>query len=588
MKFLEKLKGFFSIKSIVTKNMLWTSLFILLTGVILIAASYYIQGNVLTNQLESDSRKIMESWESKITTEEVAEAKASTDRKSPIQRKMAEIFAELPVEHPNVAQGYLFGPELKNGNETSIIAFSDEVLDMLAADGLDLGVMYPQPDIHADGVREMLETKVMTFTKPYDDDYGTWVTVLAPYKDSEGNIFAYMGIDVDASLIKNGKQELLKYTSLALLVILIAMITIQYFITKRTFAPVQDLIKALEKLSQGDFNVQLATSKDELGQVAEKFNTTVVTINRLVTTIRSVSIQSAEQGKELFAALEDNQQISMEITTNIEEISDQVSEQSKSISESVTSLEEISSGVSTIAGSTNVLSDTSMDMREHSEQGSDNVGKVMQQMDAIHKSVLNSVESIEQLQKRSVQIGEIVQVITQIATQTQLLSLNASIEAARAGEEGRGFAVVANEVKKLSEESRKSAEQITELIHYIQKETQVAVDAINEGEHNVEVGIGIVQETGKLFATLASATESVTSQIQEVSAATEEMVAETEQITATIKQLAVTAERNAELSEEIKSSTNEQRISSGKMVDTAEHLNQISTKLEDLVVELKV
>lgn len=588
MKFSKIIKGFFSNKSIVTKNMLWTSSFILLTGIILIAASYYIQGNVLTNQLESDSRKIMESWQSKVTTEEAAEAKANTDRQSPIQRKMAEVFAELPAEHPNVAQGYLFGPELENGNGTSMIAFSDELLDALVQEGLDLGAIYAQPEIHADGVREMLKTKELTFTQPYEDGFGTWVTVLAPYEDSEGNIFAYMGIDVDASLIKHGKQELLKYTSLALLLILIVMITLQYFITKRTFAPVRDLIKALEKLSQGDFNVQLETSKDELGQVAEKFNITVVNINRLVTTIKSVSIQSAEQSNELFAALEDNQQISKEITTNIEEISDQVSQQSKSISESVTSLEDISSGVSTIAGSTNVLSDTSMEMRDHSEQGSENVGKVMQQMDSIHKSVLNSVTSIEQLQRRSGQIGDIVQVITQIATQTQLLSLNASIEAARAGEEGRGFAVVANEVKKLAEESRKSAEQITELIHYIQKETQVAVDAINEGEHNVEVGIKIVQETGELFATLLSATESVTSQIQEVSAATEEMVAETEQITASMKHLAVMADRNAEVSEEIKSSAHEQTISSNKMVNTAEHLNQVSNKLEELVLDLKV
>ncbi|WP_438348685.1 methyl-accepting chemotaxis protein [Paenibacillus sp. FA6] len=575
-------------RSIVTKIMMWTSLSIILTGVILIVASYYIQGEVLTKQLESDSQKIMESWKGKVTQEEANEAKANTDRNSTIQRKMAEVFGELPVMHPNVAQGYLFGPELVNNNETSIIAFSDEVLDMLMADGLNLGGMYPQPTIHADGVREMLKTKELTFTNPYDDDYGTWITVLSPYQDSEGNIFAYMGIDVDASLIMDGKQALLKYTALALLATLIVILAMQYFITKRTFAPVKHLMNALEKLSEGDFNVQLPTSKDELGQVAEKFNATVININRLVTTIKSVSIQSAEQSKELFSTLEDNQEISMEITTNIEEISEQASQQSKSISESVTSLEEISSGVSTIAGSTNLLSDTSMEMRDQSEQGSENVGKVMHQMDSIHKSVLNSVGSIEQLQNRSGQIGEIVQVITQIATQTQLLSLNASIEAARAGEEGRGFAVVANEVKKLAEESRKSAEQITELIHFIQKETQTAVDAINEGERNVEVGIEIVKETGTLFNALLTATESVTSQIQEVSAATEEMVAETEQITASIKHLAVIAERNAEVSEEIKSSAHEQRISSNKMVDTAEHLNQISGRLEELVIGLKV
>ncbi|WMT41073.1 methyl-accepting chemotaxis protein [Paenibacillus sp. D2_2] len=166
--------------------------------------------------------------------------------------------------------------------------------------------------------------------------------------------------------------------------------------------------------------------------------------------------------------------------------------------------------------------------------------------------------------------------ITQIAEQTHLLSLNASIEAARAGEEGRGFAVVANQVKKLAEESAKSAEQIADLVHYIQKETTTAVAAISEGERNVAAGIQIVQETGELFATILDGTDSVTSQIQEVSAATEEMVAETEQITATIKQIAEYAERNAVVSERIKEGAMEQRASSDNIMNSAEHLNQIS------------
>ncbi|MEK4508062.1 methyl-accepting chemotaxis protein [Paenibacillus sp. FSL K6-2524] len=575
-------------RSIVFKNMLLASLSVVLTGAILITASYYIQGEVLTNQLESDSQLVMEAWKNKITPAEAAEAMASTDRNSAIQKKVTEIFDELSATHPNVAQGYIFGSEIVEGNKTLMIAFPTAILDMFAGEDLNLGDNLGQVDFHIEGVKELLKTKEITFTKPYKDDYGTWLTVFYPFQDEQGKVFAYMGMDIDASLILKGKQDLLKYTTIALIITIILILIFQFWTTRRTFAPVKDLMQALDKLSQGDFSVQLKTSQDELGQVNAKFNSTVANINTLVTTIKSVSIQSAEQSKVLSTTMEENHGHSLAITENIEEISEKVSQQSKSISEGVTSLEEITSGVNTIAGSTSSVSEASLQMRDQSEQGNDNVVKVMNQMNSIHQSVMDSVVSIERLQERSGEIEEIVQVITDIATQTHLLSLNASIEAARAGEDGRGFAVVANEVKKLAEQSGNSAKKITDLVHYIQQETLTAVKSINEGEQNVKVGINIVQQTGELFGGILMATDAVTSQIQEVSAATEEMVAETEQITAAIKQLAQLAERNAAVSDEIKTRALEQRSSSNKIVDSAQQMNQISEKLESLVAGLKL
>ncbi|MBP1996331.1 methyl-accepting chemotaxis protein [Paenibacillus eucommiae] len=585
---IKRLNFFKNNQSIVTKNMLLTSLYIILTGAILIAYSYYIQGQVMMDQLQSDSKKTMEAWVKNIPAEDAAEAKENKDPNSPIQKKLSKIFDDLSSSHPNIAQGYLFAPELIDTNKTSMIAFPTAVLEMLAQDNLKLGDLYEQPKIHADAVREMLKDKQLKFTKPYKDDYGIWITVLYPFQDPSGNVFAYMGMDIDASLVMEGKRKLLTYTVIALLITLVVILTLQYVTNRRTFAPIKDLMLALEKLSQGDFNVQLKTSSDELGQVNEKFNTTVTNIKRLVTTIKSVSIESAVQSKVLFSTVEENNGSSSTITKNIEEMSSRVALQSTSISESVTSLEEISTGVNSIASNTSELSETSLHMKDQSERGNQNVEKVMNQMNSINDSVKNSVAIIENLQKRSVEIGQIVQVIAEIAAQTNLLSLNASIEAARAGENGQGFAVVANEVKKLSEESKKSAEQISDLINYIQNETSLAVTAISEGEQNVEMGIAAVRETGTLFKGILSATETVTNQIQEVSAATQQMVAETEQITSSIKHLAVLAERNSVVSDEIRLSAQDQRSSYTKIIESAEQLNQISDKLENLVVELHV
>ena len=114
-----KIRGLFNSKwnlfknqSIASKNMLLTSMYIILTGVVLIGYSYYVQGNVLTKQLESESGKTMESWIKNISVDEAQAAKNDTDPNSPVQKKISKIFDDLSATHPNIAQGYIFGPEL--------------------------------------------------------------------------------------------------------------------------------------------------------------------------------------------------------------------------------------------------------------------------------------------------------------------------------------------------------------------------------------------------------------------------------------------------------------------------------------------
>ncbi|MBP1907379.1 methyl-accepting chemotaxis protein [Paenibacillus turicensis] len=575
-------------RSIVSKNMLLSSVTIILTGVILIMASFYIQGNLLTEQLESESSLVIAALEKRISLETVEGAIESNYPTTAAQKRMTNILDELIESHPNLSQAYLYGSEIVDHNKTKVISVPTKTQENMKENKLELGGLLEHSQVHINAVNNMLNSKEITYSRIFNDAKGTWLTVLTPIEDKSGTIIAYVGIDVDASLIKEGQASLILYSSICLLCTVLLALVVQYFMTKRTFAPIKDMMIAMDQLSQGDFSVRLKTSNDELGQVSTKFNETIHDVNNLVVMIKDVSKQLAAQSKHLSTNTEASHDSSLAITNNIEEISQKINIQSIAIGEGVTSLEEISSGVNTIASSTSEVTESALRMKSQSEQGGKNVAAVIMQMDEIHKSVSQSVDSIEQLRLRSRQIEEIVTVITEIANQTHLLSLNASIEAARAGEHGKGFAVVADEVKKLAEQSGSSAKEIASLVHHIQSETLTAVDAIKEGQSSVEVGISVVHDTGQIFGSMLEVTEAVTGQIQEVSAATEQMVAETEQVTSAIKQLSILAERNAVLASEIESKSMSQRDASDEILGTAHEMNTVADRLEELVVKLKV
>jgi methyl-accepting chemotaxis protein len=575
-------------RSIVSKNMLLSSVTIILTGVILITASFFIQGDVLREQLESESNLVIAALEKRVSLETVEGAIESNYSTTSAQKRMTNILDELIESHPNLSQVYLYGAEIVDNNKTKIISVPTKTQEAMKENKLELGALLEHSKVHIDAVNKMLNTKEITYSHIFNNSKGTWLTVLTPIQDKGGKVIAYIGIDVDAGLIREGQGSLIFYASIYLLCTVIFALLVQYFVTKRTFAPIKDMLVAMDQLSQGDFSVRLKTSNDELGQVSTKFNETIHDVNNLIVMIKDVSKQLADQSKHLSTNTESSHESSLAITNNIEEISQKINIQSMAIGEGVTSLEEISSGVNTIASSTSEVSESALQMKAQSEQGGKNVAAVIMQMDEIHKSVSKSVDSIEQLRLRSRQIEEIVTVITEIANQTHLLSLNASIEAARAGEHGKGFAVVADEVKKLAEQSGSSAKEIASLVHHIQSETLTAVDSIKEGQSSVEVGIGVVHDTGQIFGSMLKVTEAVTGQIQEVSAATEQMVAETEQVTSAIKQLSIIAERNAVLASEIESKSVSQRDASDEILDTAHQMNTVADRLEELVIKLKV
>ncbi|MDR6110149.1 methyl-accepting chemotaxis protein [Paenibacillus sp. SORGH_AS338] len=210
------------------------------------------------------------------------------------------------------------------------------------------------------------------------------------------------------------------------------------------------------------------------------------------------------------------------------------------------------------------------------------------QMESIRQSVDGSGHKVRTLSEHSNEIGQIVTVIMGIASQTQLLSLNANIEAARAGEHGRGFSVVAEEVGKLAEQTKSSVEMISMLVRDITELVSQTVASIQLTDHETMQGIQAVQQAHQTLKDILASTQVVSAQIQEVSATSEEISAGMEQVTASMIEVADVSAKTSSEAETMAAATEQQLASMEEINTSAESLSGMSTQLQEDLSKFKL
>lgn len=574
--------------SFFTKNLLLSSINIVLIGSVLIVSSYYTEKKILVDQLHSQIKTVTGQWAEAVDAPTVQAAIEEGSYDGEVQAKLRDIMDTISRYNPSIAQAYVFGTELENGNQTSLVAVPTHLVAPLKEGGLGIGDLYEQPKIHADAVKKMLETKEPVLTKYYNDSYGTWVTILYPIMDDSGKIFSYFAVDTDAGSIPNGLQKLLLFGLSLLGAFLVFILAIQYLIVRRTLSPIRELIKGIEEVSAGNLDVTIKTGRDDLGIINEKFNHMVQNMNSTMLKVQETSNHLADSAKGLFNASEQNNAHADTINANIHLIAASMEHQAVSSEDASRSIDEMANAIETIAHSSVSAASDAQNVESKSAEGDVIVRSMAQQMQLITEFVTSTSATVQLLDQRSQQIGSILGLITGIANQTNLLALNAAIEASRVGEHGKGFAVVAGEVRKLAEQSRGSVDQISGLVHEIQEEIRQTADAMAKGTSVVGQGATLANETGRLFTDILELSRKVSLQIQDVSTAAQQMSAGTEELSATAEELNNNIRSTATNSDEIAESVGQQKQHMEAILQSSNQLSASAEALNTLVQHFRV
>ncbi|TCJ01642.1 methyl-accepting chemotaxis protein [Cytobacillus praedii] len=395
----------------------------------------------------------------------------------------------------------------------------------------------------------------------------------------------------EESFRETSKEQSNKITSMKTLLIVISIaayimaIGIAMYLSKIISNPVRQISKSAEQIAKGNLQVDeiKIKNRDEIGQLAKSFNQMTHNLRELIIQVEHTSGQVASSAEELTASAQQTNSATEQIVTAIQEVASGSEIQGKNTEDSAKAVNEMAMGIQRVAEKTSSVAESALDTTQQAVIGNDSILKVIEQMRSINSSTDETNKVIKELNSKSAEIGQIIDMITAIAEETNLLALNAAIESARAGEHGKGFAVVADEVKKLAEQSRTSANQIAALVHIIQNDTLRVVDMMGKSANEVNEGMDLVQDTGKTFDYIMKSIENVSAEVQELSAISEEMSASVEQVNSSIAEVSRIAKVSVERTGEIASASEEQLASMEEVTSSSTVLAKMAEDLKGLI-----